>query len=156
MFMTVAIITTVYLFPTITGVSAELDLAELESDSFGSVAKQLPHCSNGWLSFWISLVGAASSLSLLNAALSCNGRELYASARLGAYPFSNFLSKMDTNFRGDICPIRTIVILAMLTLPFCLFDFSWLVEWSILLIVLGQFVQMAVFITCRLKCARDR
>jgi amino acid transporter len=156
MFLTVAIITTVYLLPTIAGVSAEPDLEKWESGSFASIAKELPHCSNGWLSSWISLGGAVSSLSLLNAALSCNGRELYASAKLKAYPFSGWLSTMDLNLRGDLCPIRAIVVWAVLTLPFSLFDFSMLVEWSSLLMVMGQFVQVAIFIVCRVPCLRDR
>jgi hypothetical protein len=44
----------------------------------------------------------------------------------------------------------------MLTLPFSLFDFSLLVEWSSLLMVLGQFIQIAIFIVCRLECLRSR
>jgi amino acid transporter len=156
MFLTVSIITVVYLVPTIAGVAAEPDLEQWKSGSFSSIAKELPYCSNGWLSFWISLGGVASSLSLLNAALSCNGRELYASAKLGAYPFSAFLGKMGENVRGDACPMRAILVWAVLTLPFSLFDFSWLVEWSSLLMVLGQFIQIAIFIVCRLECLRDR
>jgi amino acid transporter len=156
MFVTVVIITAVYLMPTIAGVSAEPDLSKWESGSFGSIANELPHCSNGWLSSWISVGGAVSSLSLLNAALSCTGRELYASAMLRAYPFSDFLGTMDVNTRGDSCPIRAIGVWAVLTLPFSLFDFSWLVEWSSLLVVLGQFVQIAIFIVCRLQCLKDR
>jgi hypothetical protein len=152
MFLTVAIATTVYLLPTIAAVSAEPDLSQWESGSFAAVANNLPHCTNGWLSLWISLGGAISSLSPLNAALSCNARELYASAGLGWYPFAHFLNILHPNLRCDLAPIRTIVLWAVLMLPFSLFDFSWLLEWSSLLVVLGQFVQIAVFLRCRLKC----
>jgi hypothetical protein len=95
-------------------------------------------------------------LSLLNVAISCTGRELYAGGRLQAYPFSSFVSKMPLNRDGDPAPIPAIVIMSVLTIPFCLFDFSFLVEWSSLLTVISQMVQIVVFVLCRVPCFLDR
>jgi amino acid transporter len=91
---------------------------------------------------------------LLNAAVSCNGRELYASGRLGAFPFSEFLGAMGVDLNGSPCPVRAIIVEAALTLPFSLFDFDRLVEWSSLLLVISQFFQIAVFVACRANCGR--
>jgi amino acid transporter len=154
MFITVALVTLVYLLPTIAGVSAQPDVTVWEAGYFATVSETLPHCGNGWLSHWISIAGAASSLSLLNAALSCNGRELYASGVLGAFPFSKFLGTLDKNMKGDLCPIRAIVVMAVLTLPFALADFTWLVEWSGFLLVEAQLLQTAIFVACRFRCAK--
>jgi amino acid transporter len=156
MFLTVLMVMIVYLLPTIVGVSREPDLEQWESGSWSTVARELPYCSNGWLSFWISLAGACSSLSLLNVALSCTGRELYAGANLDSFPFSSFLRKMHLNFRDDPAPIRSIVMMSLFTLPFSLFDFSWLVEWSGLLTVISQFIQIAIFTLCRFPCYLER
>jgi amino acid transporter len=154
MFLTVALITIVYLLPTIGGACIEPDLDAWEPGSFAANARKLPYCENGWLSNWISVAGAASSLSLLNAALSCNGRELYASGGLNTFPFSGWLRTMDKNLRGEPCPVRAIVLEAVLTIPFSLFDFGMLVEWSSLMLVLAQLVQIAIFIACRCQCAK--
>jgi amino acid transporter len=154
MFLTVAFITVVYLLPTIGGACIEPDLDAWEPGSFATNARKLPYCQSGWLSDWISIAGAVSSLSLLNAALSCNGRELYASGQLNSFPFSNWLATMDSNLRGEPCPVRAIVLEAVLTLPFALFDFGMLVEWSGLMLVLAQLVQIAIFIACRIRSTR--
>jgi amino acid transporter len=152
MFLTVAVVTIVYLLPTIGGACIEPDLDAWQPGSFATNARKLPHCENGWLSDWISVAGAVSSLSLLNAALSCNGRELYASGQLNTFPFSDWLGTMDKNLRDEPCPVRAIVLEAVLTLPFALFDFGMLVEWSSLMLVLAQLIQIAIFIACRCKC----
>jgi amino acid transporter len=152
MFLTIVLITVVYLLPTIAGTSIEPDVKKWDSGSFASNARKLPYCSNGWLSGWISLAGAVSSVSLLNAAISCNSRELYASGRLGALPFSEFLGSMGADLSGNPCPVRAIVFEAALTLPISLFNFERLVEWSSLLLVIGQFFQIAVFVACRATC----
>jgi amino acid transporter len=154
MIVTVLLMAVVYLLPTIAGVSAEPDVTAWEAGYFATVADTLPNCENGWLGHWISIAGAASSLSLLNAALSCNGRELYASGLLDAFPFAKFLGTLDKNLKGELCPIRAIVVMAVLTLPFSLLDFTWLVEWSGFLLVEAQLLQTAIFIACRLRCAR--
>jgi amino acid transporter len=154
--LAILVMTAVYLLPTIAGVAAVPDLTRWESGSFSAVAYDLPYCENGWLSFWISLAGGASALSLLNAALSCNARELCASATMEGYPFWDWLSKMDANFKGDACPIRAMMVWAVLTLPFSLFDFTLLVEMSSLLVVFGQFIQIVIFIFPRFECLRGR
>lgn len=153
MFLTVILVTVVYLLPSMAGVCAEPDVSKWVSGAFSTVAKQLPYCENGWLSFWISLAGALSSLSLLNVALSCTGRELYAGGRIGAFPFSWFIGQLNVNLRKDLIPVRGIVIMSLLTLPLSLFDFAMLVEWTGLLTVLAQVIQIAIFISCRIpKC----
>jgi amino acid transporter len=154
MFLTIILITVLYVLPTIAAISIEPDVKMWDSGSFATNARKLPYCSSGWLGSWISLAGAASSLLLLNAALSCNGRELYAAGKLGALPFAGFLGAMGVDFTGSPCPVRAIVVEAALTVPFSLFNFDRLVEWSSLLFVIAQFFQIAVFITFRANCRR--
>ena len=153
MFLTVLLVTVVYLLPSVAGVCAEPDLSKWVSGAFSTVARELPYCQNGWLSFWISLAGALSSLSLLNVALSCTGRELYAGGRIGAFPFSWFIGQLNANLRHDLIPVRGILIMSLLTLPLSLFDFAMLVEWTGLLTVMAQVIQIVIFIMCRIpKC----
>lgn len=155
MLLTVILVTIVYLLPTIAGVCAEPDLTQWMSGSFSSVARKLPYCSNGWLSFWISLAGAFSSLSLLNVALTCTGRELYAGGKIGAFPFSSFVGKMQKNFKKEPLPVRGILIMSFLTIPLSFLNFDQLIEWTGLLTVIAQFIQIAIFIACRIPSCME-
>jgi amino acid transporter len=151
MFMTVILVTAVYLLPTIAGLSAQPDVREWSSGAFAKVARLLPHCQNGWLSFWISLGGALAALSLLNVALSCTGREFYAGGSIGAVPFvARFFGKMHANCRDVKLPLRGIVFMAVLTLPMSLMDFGFLVNWSGFLGALAQICQASIFIALRI------
>jgi amino acid transporter len=149
MLLTVLIVTLVYLLPSIAAVSVEPDISQFESGFFSTVVNSLPYCASGWLSIWISVAGAFSSLSLLNVALSCTGREVYASARIGAFPLANFLGKLDSNCKNDALPIRGVVFMSLLTVPFTFFGFSWLVAWTGVLTIAAQLVQCAVFCALR-------
>lgn len=149
MVITIALIVLVYLLPTVAGVSVEPDMSAWKSGAFAPVSKKLPHCGSGWLSAWISVAGACSSLSLLNVALSCTGRELYASGKSGAIPFPSFFSKLHSNFRGDMTPMVSIAFMGLITIPLSFLDFSNLVEWTGLLTVIAQLIQVAVFVVCR-------
>ena len=156
MIITIGLIILVYLLPTIAGVSIEPDLKEWGSGAFAPVSKKLPHCSNGWLSIWISISGACSSLSLMNVALSCTGRELYACGNIDAIPFSSFFSKLHNNFNGDKTPLISIIFMGLITIPLSFFDFSKLVEWTGILTVIAQLIQVVVFIACRIPGYFDK
>jgi amino acid transporter len=156
MFMTVILVTIVYLLPTVAGFSVEPDVNAWESGAFASAARKLPYCSSGWLTFWLSLSGSAASLSLLNVALSCTGRELYAGAAFDAFPFSKLIAVVQPNCRGDPMPIRGILVMAALTLPFALMGFGWLVEWSGYLGVIAQVIQGIIFLLLRCECYARR
>lgn len=147
--ITIIIVLLVYLLPTISGLSVEPDLSEWESAAFSDISKKLPHCENGWLAYWISIAGVFSALSLLNIAISCTGRETYAGALLDAYPLSRYLGRLDNNMKHEPLPIVALVLMSVLTIPFSFFDFSLLVEWSGLLTVLQQMIQIAAFIALR-------
>ena len=147
--ITIVIVALVYILPTISGLSVEPDLAEWESAAFSDISKKLPHCQNGWLGYWISVAGIVSALSLLNIAITCTGRETYAGALLDAFPFSKYLGRLDNNMKKEPLPIVSLVFMAVLTIPFSLFDFSILVEWSGLLTVIQQLIQVAAFIALR-------
>jgi amino acid transporter len=149
--ITVVLVTLVYLLPTIAGLSIEPNLESWKSGSFAEVAKKVPYCSNGWLSFWISLAGALSALSLLNVALSCTGRETYAAGKMLAYPGGSLVGRLHKNCRGDSLPIIGIVIMSLLTVPMSLFAFDVLVGWSGLLTAVTQLIQVVVFVYCRKK-----
>ncbi|OHT00367.1 putative polyamine transporter [Tritrichomonas foetus] len=150
MLITVLLVTLSYLLPTVSGVAIEPDLTKWSSGAFSGISRKLPHCGNGWLSFWISLAGVFSSLSLLNVALSCTGRELYACGVINAFPFSKYFAKLQPNFKKEQAPIISIVFMSVLTIPFSLFDFSMLVEWTGLLTVIAQVIQIAVYIVSRI------
>lgn len=147
--ITIIIVTLVYILPTVSGLSVEPDLEAWESAAFSDISKKLPHCGNGWLAYWISVAGIVSALSLLNIAVSCTGRETYAGALLDAFPFSKYLGKLNNNMKHEPLPIVSLVFMSVLTIPFSLFDFSMLVEWSGLLTVIQQLIQIAAFIALR-------
>ncbi|OHT08032.1 putative Amino acid permease [Tritrichomonas foetus] len=147
--ITIFIVTCVYLLPTVSGLSVEPDLDAWESGAFSDIAWLLPHCGSGWLSYWISVAGVVSALSLLNIAVLCTGRETYAGALLDAFPFSKYLGKLNNNMKGEPLPIVSLVVMAVFTIPFSFFDFTMLVEWSGLLTVIQQLIQIASFIACR-------
>jgi amino acid transporter len=149
--LTLVLVTLVYMLPMISGLAVEPDLEKWESGSFAEVAKKVPHCGNGWLSFWISLAGALSALSLLNVALSCTGRETYAAGKMGAFPGGSLFGRLTKNCRGDSLPIISTVVMSVLTIPMSLLGFESLVEWSGLLTAVAQLIQVVVFLYCRKK-----
>ncbi|OHS98896.1 hypothetical protein TRFO_34763 [Tritrichomonas foetus] len=147
--ITIVIVTLVYLLPTISGLSVEPDLEKWESGAFADVSKLLPYCGNGWLSYWISIAGVISAIQLLNIAVLCTGRETYAGALMDAFPFGRYLGKLNNNMKGEPLPIVSLVVMSVLTIPFSFFDFTYLVEWSGLLTVIQQLIQVASYIACR-------
>lgn len=147
--ITILLVTLVYLLPTVSGVSVEPDLDVWKSVAFSDISKKLPLCSNGWLAYWISVAGVFSALSLLNIAISCTSRETYAGALLDAFPFSQFLGRLDNNRKHQKLPIVSIVFMSVMTIPFSFFDFSLLVEWSGLLTVIQMMIQIAAYIALR-------
>jgi amino acid transporter len=149
MLCTVIRVTIVYLASTIAGLSVQPDVTQWHSGTFSTVAWSLPYCSSGWLAYWISMAGALAGLSLLNVALSCTGRELYAGGLLDGIPFAKYVAVIQPNCRGDPLPIRGIVIMSLLTLPLSMFGFQWLVKWSGLLGVITQVIQGILFILLR-------
>lgn len=102
--------------------------------AFSEISKKLTHCG-------ISVAGVFSSLSLLNIAISCTARETYAGALLDAFPLSRFLARLDSNMKKQKLPIVSIVFMSAMTIPF-----SILVEWSGLLTVIQQMIQIAAYI----------
>jgi amino acid transporter len=154
--VTVVLVTAVYVLPTVSGVCTEPDLQVWEDSAFSAVAWRLPFCESGWLSHWITFAGGLSALSLLNVAVSCTGRELYAGGCLDTLPFSKLWSRLDPNMKGEPTPICSLVFTALLTVPFSFFDFEVLVEWSGLLTVLMQLVQFAAFIACRFPSMMEK
>ncbi|KAK8837532.1 hypothetical protein M9Y10_036531 [Tritrichomonas musculus] len=149
LFITIVIVILVYILPTISGLSVEPDLEKWASGAFSDISKKLPHCSNGWLGYWISVAGILSGLSMLNIAISCTGRETYAGALLDAFPLSNYLSRLHNNVKKEPLPIISLAFMSVITIPFTLFDFSILVEWSGLLTVIQQLIQVAAYIALR-------
>lgn len=147
--ITIIVVVLVYLLPTISGLSIEPDLSRWASAAFADISKKLPHCENGWLGYWISVAGVFSALSLLNIAISCTGRETYAGAMLDAYPLSRYLARLHNNMKHEPLPIIALILMSVLTIPFSFFDFSILVEWSGLLTVIQQLIQIAAFIALR-------
>jgi hypothetical protein len=145
----VLIITVVYLFPGMAAVAAQPDIGEFKSGCFTAISRLLPHCENGWLSVWISISGVCGAVSLLNAALSCSGRETYASALVGAFPFGWPLARLDPIGAGDPLPIRALLFMSILTIPLCFFNFGLLVSWTGSLSVMSQCMQVVTFITVR-------
>lgn len=154
--ITIVLVTLVYLLPTISGLSVEPDLDKWKSSAFSEISKKLPHCENGWLSICISVAGIFSALSLLNIAISCTGRETYASALLDSFPFSSFLARLDNNMKHQPLPIVSLTFMSLMTIPFSFFDFSILVEWSGLLTVIQQMIQIASFIALRFPSMVER
>lgn len=153
--ITIVLVTLVYILPTVSGFAIEPDVSKWESAGFGDVAYKLPYCSNGWLSHWINAAGVLSALSLLNVAISCTGRETYAGGLFGAFPVSEFFRRLDKNFKKERVPICSMVFMSLITIPFCFFDFEFLVEWSGLLTVIQQLIQVCSFIACRFpNCMR--
>jgi amino acid transporter len=149
MFATVVLVTLVYLLPTMAGFAVEPDVNLWESGSFASAARKLPYCENGWLTFWLSISGAGASLSLCNVALSCTGREYYAGASFDAFPLSKYIAVLWTNFKGDPMPLKGILVMSALTVPFALLGFDWLVQWSGYLGVMTQVIQAIIFLLLR-------
>ena len=147
--ITIIITVLVYILPTVSGLSVEPDLERWKSGSFSDISKKLPHCSSGWLGYWIDVAGILSALSMLNIAISCTGRETFAGALLDAFPFSKYLSRLHNNMKHEPLPIISLVFMSVLTIPFTLFDFSLLVEWSGLLTVIQQLIQISAFIALR-------
>lgn len=154
--ITTIIVTLVYLLPTISGVSVQPDLTQWENDAYADVSLLLPYCENGWLRHWITLAGCLSGISLLNVAISCTGRETYAGGCLGSFPFSKFFAKLNRNMKGELIPICSLCFMSILTIPFTLFDFNMLVEWSGLLSVIQQLLQIAAYIACKFPSCIDR
>ena len=153
--ITIVLVTAVYILPTVVGFAIEPDCSQWESAGFGDVAYKLPYCGSGWLSHWINIAGVLSALSLLNVAISCTGRETYAGGLFGAFPVSEFFRRLDKNFKKERVPIASMVFMSIITIPFCFFDFEFLVEWSGLLTVIQQLIQVCSFIACRIpKCMR--
>ena len=82
----------------------------------------------------------------MNIAISCTARETYAGALLDAFPLSRFLARLDSNMKKQKLPIVSIVFMSVMTIPFSFFDFAILVEWSGLLTVIQQMIQIAAYI----------
>ncbi|KAH0789848.1 Amino acid permease [Histomonas meleagridis] len=157
MLITVFLVILVYLLPTIAGICTEPDPQKWGDTTFASISLKLPHCSSGWLEKWISFAGVCSSLSLLNVALSCTGRELYASGRIGAFPFSSYLGRLTNNCKKEPTPMIGIIVMSVLTIPLSLIDFSSLLQLTGITTVLAQLIQVVVLIFARypkINCAK--
>jgi amino acid transporter len=145
-----------YLSVTIAGVSIEPRVSEWETASFSNVASRLPYCKEGWLSFWIAVAGTGSALSLLNSGIAFTGRELYASARLDAFPCSFFPRTLWRDYSDQDAPIPAMIIMSVLTIPFAMLDSVVLIEFTALFRVLAILVHLAIFVASRIPAVLER
>jgi amino acid transporter len=151
MFATVLLGTGVYLLTAMAGLSAEPNLNAWGGGAFARVARDL--VGGEWLGVWICAAGAGSALSLLNVALSCTGRELWAGATLDASPMAGFFSRMTANCKGEPLPLRAVLFMAIMTIPLQFTGFGFLLDWSAFLGAVSQIIQVAIFIALRLPSA---
>lgn len=147
--LSAALVTLVYLLPSMAGVAADPEPSHWVNGYFSDASRHLPYCGSGWLAVWIAIAGSLSSLSILNVALGCTGRELYAMAKSRVVPFSGFLLRTRTTRNGDPVPVRAIMVQALLVLPLCLAEFSFLVEINGLLTAACLVLQISAYIYAR-------
>lgn len=77
-----------FVMPILSGVMMEPNYLVWENGAFSEISLKLPGCKNGWLQIWLILAGALSSLSVLNAYITCTSRELYCNAYNGILPLT--------------------------------------------------------------------
>jgi len=147
--LSAALVTLVYLLPSLAGAAVDPDQSHWVNGYFSDASRLLPYCSNGWLAIWISVAGSLSTLSILNVALGCTGRELYAMAKFRVVPFSDWLLHTRTTRKGGPVPVRAILVQAVLVLPLCLTEFSFLVQVNGLLTAACLVMQISAYIYAR-------
>ena len=83
MFITVALVTTVYLLPVAVGVSYARDFSLWTDGYFVQVAEFI---GEDWLAVWVTVTGSVTALAMLNATLATSARAIQSMAALGFFP----------------------------------------------------------------------
>ncbi|CAL5991032.1 Amino_acid transporter [Hexamita inflata] len=83
-----------FFVPIISGVMIEPNSEAWHNGAFSQISLRLKGCESGWLQYWFIIAGAISSLSVLNAYVTCTSRELYCNASNGLLPFGKWIAKL--------------------------------------------------------------
>ena len=66
-----------YLLAVLAGGFYQQDSSLWSIGSLSTISKMIPGCESGWLSFWLTISGAFSAMSILNCCVSSTSREVY-------------------------------------------------------------------------------
>lgn len=147
--ITVLIVTLVYLFPTIAGLSLNMNDDKWMNGAFVEAAKLLPIDKGGWLSTWIGVGGIVSNIAILNVDHFCSAMEIYAMAENGMLIGKKYLMKQHITKKGEPIPRVAIIVLAILCFPFGTFDFNVLINVNGLMTAFSLFFQTIGFLYAR-------
>ncbi|KWX14268.1 Amino acid permease [Giardia duodenalis assemblage B] len=147
--ITVLIVTLVYLFPTIAGLSLDMDNTKWMNGAFVEAAKLLSIDRGRWLSTWIGVGGVVSNVAILNVDHFCSAMEIYAMAENNMLVGKKYLMKQYITKKGEPIPRVAIIVLAILCFPLGMLDFSVLIDVNGLMTALSLFFQTMGFLYAR-------
>lgn len=147
--ITVLIVTLVYLFPTIAGLSLDMDSDTWMNGAFVEAAKRLSIDRGRWLSTWIGVGGAVSNVAILNVDHFCSAMEIYAMAENNMLIGKKYLMKQYITKKGEPIPRIAIIVLAILCFPLGMLDFSVLIDVNGLMTAFSLFFQTVGFLYAR-------
>lgn len=147
--ITVLIVTLVYLFPTIAGLSLNMTDDKWMNGAFVEAAKLLSIDKGGWLSTWIGIGGIVSNVAILNVDHFCSAMEIYAMAENNMLIGKKYLMKQHITKKGEPIPRVAIIVLAILCFPFGMLDFSVLIDVNGLMTAFSLFFQTVGFLYAR-------
>eukprot|EP00769_Ergobibamus_cyprinoides_P000287 gnl/Ergobibamus_cyprinoides/1278.p1 GENE.gnl/Ergobibamus_cyprinoides/1278~~gnl/Ergobibamus_cyprinoides/1278.p1 ORF type:complete len:346 (+),score=109.05 gnl/Ergobibamus_cyprinoides/1278:399-1436(+) len=146
---TVVLIAASYLIPLAVGASVLPNPAAWEDGTFADIAGIL---GGPALRFATIIGGALSSVAILNAAIGCTGRELFAIANRGLLPFSDRLAVRNR----DGTPAAAVIAQALLSLPFLFLPFEFLINADGVLTSLTLVLELAAYVHSRSAALRRR
>jgi hypothetical protein len=146
---TVVLIAASYLIPLAIGASIVPNPAAWEDGTFADIAGIL---GGPALRFATIIGGALSSVAILNAAIGCTGRELFAIANRGLLPFSGTLSTRNR----DGTPAAAVIAQALLCVPFLFLPFEFLINADGVLTSLTLVLELAAYVHSRSAALRRR
>ncbi|GIQ83887.1 amino acid/polyamine transporter I, partial [Kipferlia bialata] len=149
-----------YILPVGVGVCVQPDTNMWYDGAFIDISRLLPTASNGWLALLLTLSGVLSSFGILQAAIGCTGRELYAMAALKHLPFSKPLLKLHRTWgtkgqtEDSAVPVVAIITQALLSSPFVFFQFEYLLGLDGLFTSLTLLLEVVAYINLRMQSRR--
>lgn len=94
MSLVVVLVIISYLIPIMSAAMIETDPNKWYSGAFAEISLKIPGCESGWLKYWLIVTGGVCALSIQNATIACNSRELFTNAHCGLLPFGGWVDKL--------------------------------------------------------------
>lgn len=143
MIAAVVLVTLVYLFPLLVGVSVDTHWAQWKEGEFPKIAAQV---GGGWLGTWLTVAGLVTAAGMFNALLCTSSRVPFAMAERSMLP-RGFAALHDRH----ATPWRSIAVNSLGVAALIPFSFQELIEVDMFLYAASMIIEFAALVWLRIK-----